>query len=79
MTEIELTPERRDALINRLQTQFQVEFDEPLSTFRAAALLDLVLKWAGPPIYNQAVQDVRAHLQRRLDDLHGEIFAPPAY
>jgi uncharacterized protein (DUF2164 family) len=28
-----------------------------------------------PDIYNQAVQDVRAHLQAKLDDLDGEVFA----
>jgi uncharacterized protein (DUF2164 family) len=27
-----------------------------------------------PAVYNQAVQDVRAHLQRKLDDLDGEVY-----
>jgi uncharacterized protein (DUF2164 family) len=29
----------------------------------------------GPAVYNQAVQDVRAHLQTKLDDLDGEVHA----
>ncbi len=33
-----------------------------------------MLKTMGPAVYNQAVQDVRAHLQGKLDDLDGEVF-----
>ena len=72
--EIELTEERRDALISHLQTMFSSEFDEDLSAFRAAEILDLMLTTLGPVVYNQAVQDVRAHLQTRLDDLEGEVY-----
>ena len=72
--QIELTEERRDALISHLQTMFSSEFDEDLSAFRAAEVLDLMLTTLGPVVYNQAVQDVRAHLQTRLDDLEGEVY-----
>jgi uncharacterized protein (DUF2164 family) len=51
--------------------------DEALSDFRAAQILDLMLKTLGPGIYNQAVQDVRAHLQSKLDDLDGEVYFSP--
>ena len=34
-----------------------------------------MLKTLGPAVYNQAVQDVRAHMQVKLDDLDGEVFA----
>ena len=72
--QIELTEERRDALISHLQTMFSSAFDEDLSAFRAAEILDLMLTTLGPVVYNQAVQDVRAHLQTRLDDLEGEVY-----
>ena len=71
---IDLEEERRAGLIRALQTEYRVTFDEPLSDFRAEALLDLVLKAIAPGVYNQAVQDVRAHLQRKLDDLDGEVY-----
>ena len=74
MKEIELTTERRERLTGQLQTLFASEFDETLSEFRAEQILDLMLTTLGPGIYNQAVQDVRAHLQSKLDDLDGEVY-----
>ncbi|GGB74760.1 DUF2164 domain-containing protein [Henriciella pelagia] len=71
---IELTDERRGALIAHLQTLFSTEFDESLSDFRAGEILDIMLKTLGPTVYNQAVEDVRAHLQTKLDDLGGEVY-----
>jgi len=74
MKQIKLSDERRARLIGQVQTLFSAEFDENLSDFRAEQLLDLMLKTLGPGIYNQAVQDVRAHLQIKLDDLDGEVY-----
>ena len=75
MKKIELADERRERLRAHLQTFFREEFDETLSEFRANELIDLLLRTLGPEVYNQAVQDVRAHFQTRLDDLDGEVFA----
>lgn len=74
MKKIELTDERRDALIAHLQTLFSTEFDETLSGFRAGEIIDHMLKTLGPTVYNQAVADVRAHFQSKLDDLDGEVY-----
>ena len=74
MKKITLAPDRRERLVGQLQTLFQAEFDETLSEFRAEQVLDLMLSTLGPGIYNQAVQDVRAHLQTKLDDLDGEVY-----
>ncbi|MEL6415749.1 MAG: DUF2164 domain-containing protein [Pseudomonadota bacterium] len=74
MKQITLSSDQRERLAGQLQTLFQSEFDESLSTFRAEQVLDLMLKTLGPGIYNQAVQDVRAHLQSKLDDLDGEVY-----
>lgn len=74
MKQIELSDDRRARLIGQLQTLFASEFDETLSEFRAEQVLDLMLITLGPGIYNQAVQDVRAHLQSKLDDLDGEVY-----
>lgn len=71
---IKLDPDRRARATAQLQQLFSREFDETLSDFRAAAVIDTLLKSLGPDIYNQAVQDVRAHLQGKLDDLDGEVF-----
>jgi uncharacterized protein (DUF2164 family) len=74
MKTITLSEDRRDRLIGQLQTLFDREFDETLSDFRAEQVLDLMLVTLGPGIYNQAVQDVRAHFQSKLDDLDGEVY-----
>ena len=75
---IELDPARRQRATAHLQKLFSSEFDEKLSDFRAAEIIDLMVRTLGPDIYNQAVQDVRAHLQGKLDDLDGEVYVDPA-
>lgn len=74
MKTITLSDGRRDRLVGQLQSFFQAEFDETLSPFRAEQVLDFMLITLGPGIYNQAVQDVRAHFQSKLDDLDGEVY-----
>ena len=74
MKAIELAEDRREALIAHLQSLFSTEFDEELSDFRAGEILEVMLKTLGPTVYNQAVADVRAHLQVKLDDLDGEVY-----
>jgi uncharacterized protein (DUF2164 family) len=78
MRQIELSDERREALVAELQSLFSTEFDEALSDFRAGEVLDRMLKTLGATVYNQAVEDVRAHFQTKLDDLDGEVFMDPA-
>jgi uncharacterized protein (DUF2164 family) len=73
---INLTDDRRNEFLTRLQSLFYTEFDEDLSDFRAEAILDLALEMLGPTVYNQAVQDARAYFQTKLDDLDGEVHAP---
>ncbi len=75
MKTVTLADERRTRLSAHLQAFFRDQFDENLSEFRANELIDLLLRTLGPEVYNQAVQDVRAHFQTRLDDLDGEVFA----
>ncbi len=72
---ITLAPDRRAQLTAHLQQLFSKDFDEKLSEFRAGEIVDLMLRTLGPAVYNQAVQDVRANLQTRLDDLEGEVYA----
>lgn len=70
---IKLSDDRKRDALAHLQNLFQREFDEDISDFRANLILELFMKSLGPAIYNQAVQDVRAHLQGKLDDLDGEV------
>jgi len=74
--DISLSDERREQLLLALEGFHLENFDQPLSRFRAEQILDFMLTALGPPIYNQAVQDARAFMQRKLDELDGEVYAP---
>lgn len=73
-----LDDERRAELVARLQGFWLEEFDEDLSVFRAEHVLDFLLGLVGAQIYNQAVQDARAWMLGKLDDLDGEVYEPEA-
>lgn len=72
---ISLSEERREQLILGMKGFYLEEFDEEISAFRAERLLDFAIRSIGPHVYNQAVQDARAFMQRKLDDLDGEVSA----
>jgi uncharacterized protein (DUF2164 family) len=69
----EIDSVRRESLVTGLRGFYQQEFDEDLSAFRADLVLDYFLNALGPQIYNQAVQDARGFMLRKLDDLDGEV------
>ena len=74
--QLKLDDTRRSDLVRQLRGFFAEEFDEEVSEFRAEQLLDFFLEAIGPPIYNQAVQDARGFIMRKLDDLDGEVHLP---
>lgn len=69
-----LDADRRARLISEVQGFWLTDFDEELSAFRAEQLIDFVLDAIGPQIYNQAVQDARAWMLRKLEDLEGDVY-----
>jgi uncharacterized protein (DUF2164 family) len=71
---IRLSPERRATLLRALKDYFATEFDEPLSDFRAEALLDFLVGQLGPPVYNQGVRDAAGYVQQKLADIEGDIY-----
>ncbi len=73
---VQLDEERRARVIRQMQGLFLEEFEEELTPFRAGQLLDFFLESIAPQLYNQAVQDAREFMQRKLDDLDGEVYAP---
>lgn len=75
MKKLALSPERRQRLVDELRKMSARDFDIPLSEFQAGEVVDRMTALIGPAVYNEAVQDVRLHLQNRLDDLDGEVFA----
>lgn len=73
---IKLSDERRSDLVAMIQHFVSTEFDQELSEFQAQQLLDFFVRQLGAPVYNQAVQDVRAFLQDKVSDLDVEFYEP---
>ena len=73
---IKLSDERREQLIFVTRRFFAEEFDREVSDFQAARLIDFFIRSLGAPVYNQAIQDARAAVQSKLDDLEGEFYEP---
>jgi uncharacterized protein (DUF2164 family) len=75
-TRIKLSEEGRERLAEVIQQFFIDEFDRELSDFQAQRLIDFFVRQLGAPVYNQAIQDARAFLQTKLEDLDGEFYEP---
>jgi uncharacterized protein (DUF2164 family) len=73
---IKLSQERRERLVAAIRGLFSGEFEQELSEFQAQRLLDFLVRHLGAPVYNQAIQDARAAVQTKLDDLEGEFYEP---
>jgi uncharacterized protein (DUF2164 family) len=71
---VRLSLERRAALLEALTAYYAENFDEPISAFRAEALLDFFVRELGPPVYNQGVRDAAAFVQGKLADIEGEVY-----
>jgi uncharacterized protein (DUF2164 family) len=71
---IRLAPERRSMLLETIAHFYREEFDETLSEFRAAAILDFFVRELGPPVYNQGVRDAAGYVQEKLVDIEGEVY-----
>lgn len=71
---IELSRDRKDALLRSLRAYFDDHFDEPLSDFRAEGLLDFFVAELGPPLYNQGVRDAAGYMQEKLADIEGDVY-----
>jgi uncharacterized protein (DUF2164 family) len=71
---IRLSDDRRAGLLRELKAHFADHFDEPLSDFRAEALLDFFIRALGPPVYNQGVRDACRFIQDKLSDIEGDVY-----
>lgn len=73
---IRLTEERRDIMLRGTQRFLAEALDLEIGELAASRVLDFFVKELGAPVYNQAIQDARAFLQGKLDDLEGEFYEP---
>jgi len=66
---IKLTDDRRVEMLRLIKIYYREEFEENMSDFRAEGMLKFFIETLGHPVYNQAIQDARAFISERLDDL----------
>ena len=78
MSRIRLSDDRKKAIAASLVGFYLEVFDEKLSEYQASRLLEFFARELGPPVYNQGVQDARAYLLDKLDDLEGDVYEMPA-
>ena len=73
---ITLPDEAKQVLVTALQGYFRDERGEEIGGLQASFLLDFVLETVGPSVYNQAIRDAQASLQRTVGDLDLALHEP---
>ena len=69
MPGIEFSREEKEILVGKLRRYFAAELGQELGRFDAEFLLDFIARELGSAFYNRGLQDARAVLARRLDEL----------
>jgi len=66
---LNLTKERRDAMIAEIKNYFSKEREEELGDLAAGLILDFIVKKLAPEFYNQGVSDSHRYLHDAAEDL----------
>lgn len=74
---IELQKEDRKQVVASIQRYFKENMSEEIGNITADALLGFFLEEVGPLVYNRAVLDVQANLERRVQELDIDIHEDP--
>ena len=76
---IKLSDERKQEILRTFSSFYYDEFDEEISEYRTEQVLDFFMNILGPPVYNQAIQDARAFLSEKLEDLDAEFLIDDSF
>jgi uncharacterized protein (DUF2164 family) len=75
MMNIELSKEARAQAVASIQRYFKENLTEPIGELPAGLLLNFFLEEVGPVVYNRAIADAQARMERMAVDLGGELYA----
>lgn len=75
---IELSKERKKALVKAIRGYFDEQLDQDIGDLKAGLLLDFFVAELGPTVYNQAIRDAHAYVADKLIDIEGELYEPEA-
>ena len=71
MKPIELSKDKRDAMIKKIQVFFMEERSEDLGDLAALLVLDFIVDQLGREFYNQGIDDAISYMTDKVDDLYG--------
>ena len=74
MALIKFSDDEKKLIVGRVQFYFQEELGQELGSFDAEFLLDFFAEELGAYLYNRALYDAQAIMQRRLEDFGEAIF-----
>lgn len=69
-----LTKEQKTEVLASLQRYVSAELDCEIGDIQANQMLDYILREIGPFCYNQGVEDAKAFLTSKVEDLPGTCF-----
>ncbi|MFT5163964.1 MAG: hypothetical protein ACI9FJ_002561 [Alteromonadaceae bacterium] len=73
MTKIKLSPQQKNAIVNKIQRYFARELDQDIGDFDAEFLLDFFSENVGGYYYNQGLYDAQTVLAAQLDNINEAI------
>jgi len=71
---LKLPKDKKETAIARIQQYYKEERDEEIGHLAAEMLLDFFIQEVGPYIYNQALFDAQAWLEKKLDDIRADYY-----
>lgn len=69
-----ISADQKATILSSLQRYFNEHFESEINELQASLLLDYIVREIAPFAYNKGVDDARAYLASRLDDLPGVCF-----
>ena len=72
---LEFSKELRAQAIASIKRYFEENMTEPIGEMPAGLLLNFILEEIGPAIYNRAIADAQARIERMAIDIGGELYA----
>ncbi|NOU49441.1 DUF2164 domain-containing protein [Pseudoalteromonas sp. JBTF-M23] len=76
---IKLTPQQHDELIVQAQAYCADNLGLELAQFDAAFMVDFFIEQIGKQIYNQALEDAKAHLEQHFEMLTDRLYELEKY
>ena len=73
---ISIHPEKETRLIASIKRFTEEQLEEEVGDLKASLLLEFCVKEIGPVIYNQAVEDVRALMLQRVEEVDETCYEP---